>query len=429
MMGEPLARPPLVNFEAEQALLGGLLASNLAWHKVSAVISADHFADAVHGRIYTAIGRTLERGEVADYLTLKAEFDRDPGMAGSKNYLDRLMRSIVSLLNLEDYAEAIRDLWLRRQINERADRLRDELDNFGVRPDEVISRLLSDLQKLSGEGRETATTRRSVAEELVESLQKPVRVSSTGIESLDKAMAGGLYAGRLYGISGRKKAGKSALLGTISYNLERAGVRHLLVSLEMKPIEIEQRNSARYLNINAMAYLRNKPSDNLASRTAEYATSLTESTIYEHAPGGDLDEIRNVISRAIVRNQVRGVILDYWQLVGGKQRNETEEYHLRNVADTLAAIGRRHDVWMLVGCQLNQEGNTRGGEGLRLACDMLLALNRAPDSQNAWLEMQESRYTPYQNVGSEDVPGLFMHKNGPYFDDAPPPTEPDEVQF
>jgi replicative DNA helicase len=414
----------LVNYEIEMALLGGLMARNDAWFEVSQICRAEHFADALHGRIFTAAGRLITAGGRADFLTLKAEFERDPAIQqqGGKNYLLRLANSIVTVINLPDYADAIRDLWLRRQITERAEALRAQLDDFEARPDEIIARIVADLQRLSGEGRETGVSARTIAERLVEMMQRPAAVCSTGIHALDEAMAGGLYAGKLYGLSGRKKAGKSALLGTISYNLEREQVRHLFCSFEMAPIEIEQRNAARHLAINAMAYLR-RPTKDLASRTAEYACSLSEARVYEHAPGATLDELRNMIGRGIVRQKVAGVIVDYWQLVGGKQRNETEEYHLRNVADTLASMGRRHGIWILVGCQLNQEGNTRGGEGLRLACDMLLALNRSPGSETAWLEMQESRYTPYRDVGSELVPGLWMYKNGPYFSDVAPPTD------
>ena len=71
--------------------------------------------------------------------------------------------------------------------------------------------------------------------------------------------------------------------------------------------------------------------------------------------------------------------------------------------------------------QLNQDGNVRGGEGLKLACDQYYALHREKDEAGAWLEMEESRYTLYQHVGSASVPGIWLHKIGPHFSDQPPP--------
>ncbi|HET9146594.1 MAG TPA: DnaB-like helicase N-terminal domain-containing protein, partial [Acetobacteraceae bacterium] len=43
-------RLPPANLEAEQALLGALLANNKAYERVSEFLSPEHFADAIHGK-------------------------------------------------------------------------------------------------------------------------------------------------------------------------------------------------------------------------------------------------------------------------------------------------------------------------------------------------------------------------------------------
>ncbi len=84
---------------------------------------------------------------------------------------------------------------------------------------------------------------------------------------------------------------------------------------------------------------------------------------------------------------------------------------------------------MLVAAQVNQTGNTRGGEGLKLASDMYFTLHREKGAQGAWLEMEETRYTLYTDVGSANHPGLWLSKTGPHFVDfehrdlAPPRRE------
>ena len=62
---------------------------------------------------------------------------------------------------------------------------------------------------------------------------------------------------------------------------------------------------------------------------------------------------------------------------------------------------------------MNRSGNTRGGEGLKLAADQYCTLHRNKGDQGAWLEMEESRYTLYTNVGSANHPGLWLSKTGP----------------
>ena len=45
-------RLPPTNLQAEQALLGALLANNKAYERVSEFLAPHHFADPIHGRIY-----------------------------------------------------------------------------------------------------------------------------------------------------------------------------------------------------------------------------------------------------------------------------------------------------------------------------------------------------------------------------------------
>ena len=110
--GETPPRVPPHNYEAEMALLGAILANNLVFDKVNEFLRPDHFADALHGRIYEAAGKLIERGQIANVLTLKNLFDQDPALAehGGGQYLARLAASVVTIINAEDYGRTIYDL-------------------------------------------------------------------------------------------------------------------------------------------------------------------------------------------------------------------------------------------------------------------------------------------------------------------------------
>ena len=70
-----LQRLPPSNAQAEQALLGALLANNKAYERVSDFLAQEHFADPIHGRIFQAIARRCEQNQVADPITLRAELE------------------------------------------------------------------------------------------------------------------------------------------------------------------------------------------------------------------------------------------------------------------------------------------------------------------------------------------------------------------
>ena len=89
------------NFEAEQALLGAILMSNSAYQHVAEFLRQEHFADPLHGKLYAAAGKLVDRGQVVNALTLKtyAEQDADLKAAGGNAYLARLVAASVHALD------------------------------------------------------------------------------------------------------------------------------------------------------------------------------------------------------------------------------------------------------------------------------------------------------------------------------------------
>lgn len=108
----------LTNHEAEQALLGGLFANNSWLDRVDQIIEPQHFAVPLHGRVFEEVRKRVRRGETANCLTLRQQFDRDPAFpnGGGWNYLVKLENSVISIIALPDYAITIRDLWRRREL-------------------------------------------------------------------------------------------------------------------------------------------------------------------------------------------------------------------------------------------------------------------------------------------------------------------------
>ena len=86
------------NLEAEQALLGALLVNNGAAEKVQGFLSADHFFEPVHGRIYEAIIKLIDRGQTADPVKLKPYFKDDEALedVGGGDYIVRHARTLIT---------------------------------------------------------------------------------------------------------------------------------------------------------------------------------------------------------------------------------------------------------------------------------------------------------------------------------------------
>lgn len=220
---------PPINTEAEIALLGAILVNNTAYGRVSDILKPEHFGNAVHGRIYTAIGLLIEKGGPADPVTLRGQFDQDGALAaiGGVEYLIRLVESAVTILNAPFYAETIIDCWRRRELI----LLGQDIVEYGFRfdPEDPVDRQIEtageklvDLAEASTDRRRRAVSAKEAVAQSIEATQEAYRNDgklagiSSGLPALD-AIVGGFGPGDLDVIGGRPSSGKSTLALTLAY--------------------------------------------------------------------------------------------------------------------------------------------------------------------------------------------------------------------
>ena len=88
------------NVEAEAALLGAIMIDNRIAEDVQLKLKAEHFFEPLHGRIYDAIMRLLDKDMVANPVTLKPMLEQDPALKelGGAAYLAQLTGNGAALI-------------------------------------------------------------------------------------------------------------------------------------------------------------------------------------------------------------------------------------------------------------------------------------------------------------------------------------------
>ncbi|MCH7864804.1 MAG: hypothetical protein IIC56_06290 [Proteobacteria bacterium] len=106
------------NIEAEKGLLGGIFVNNRAYETVSEFLRPEHFSYQQHGRIFEAAAKLIERGQIADPVTLRRYFEADENLAdiGGPAYLAELAASAVTVINAGEYGHLVYDLFLKREL-------------------------------------------------------------------------------------------------------------------------------------------------------------------------------------------------------------------------------------------------------------------------------------------------------------------------
>nr|WP_298685251.1 DnaB-like helicase C-terminal domain-containing protein [uncultured Dongia sp.] len=219
---------PPVNYDAEKAFLGAVITNNGVFHLVDGYLRPEHFADPLHGRIYAACSDLISDGKRADPITLKRVFDSDLALQAIPEYRDRgggayiihLAQCVVTVINADDYAREVVDLYLRRQVMDAARVFEAEaaIPDLKVNASNIIEGLEARLALIA----DSATAQRSVvtagdaaAEAMADierALRSPDHITGlpTGIGDLDYRF-GGLQPGLII-LGGRPSMGKSSLL-------------------------------------------------------------------------------------------------------------------------------------------------------------------------------------------------------------------------
>lgn len=360
-------RLPPSNQPAEQALLGALLANNRAYDRVAGFLKPEHFSDPINGRIYEAIARRLATGNIADPITLNAEFAQAGILddVGGTAYLTGLLTAMVGIINAGDYGRVVLDTWMRRELIDIGGFMVDEAYGNG-RID--ATRIAMDAASLmdaamSGSGAllERSTTLDAAMDIAITAMEeKRVAGISTGFKCLDRRL-GGLEPGLVYVLAGRPGQGKSALGHKVCLNAARSGVSVLELSLEMSAMQLARRALATESRVPLGLIRSGIVSGEEASRILQARMDLRGLPLTIDDAGGQTPRMIMAKARDIKRKNGLGlVMIDHLNLTrpDGDDAKHGPTHIIERASGQMLQLAKDLNVPVLLLAQLN-----RGVEG------------------------------------------------------------------
>ncbi len=387
---DPVAyRTPPANVEAEQALLGALLVNNRALDKVGDFLRAEHFFDPAHGRIFQAITKLIEKGQLANPVTLRSLFadDADLASVGGAGYLAELAASVVTVVNAADYGHAIHDHFLRRQVIQ----IGEDMVNEAYR--HSLERTATDhIEEAERQLFELATTGdvKGGFVALGDALGRAIEVATaayrrdsqitgvtTGLADVDRKL-GGLHNSDLVILAGRPSMGKTALATNIGVNsarryLEtegREGAVAGFFSLEMSAEQLATRILADLAGVSSDKIRRGDVKDSDFPRFLEASHTLSRVPFFiDDTPALSVGTLRTRARRLKRTHGLGLIIIDYVQLMrgGGINRSENRVQELSEITRGLKAIAKELDVPVVALSQLSRAVEQRDDKRPQLA--------------------------------------------------------------
>jgi replicative DNA helicase len=388
-------RLPPCNLEAEQALLGALLANNKAYERVAEFLITEHFADPVHGRIYQAIARRIEAGQLADAVTLKAEFEHSGVLeeVGGTAYLAQLLSAMIGIINAGEYGRAIHDAWLRRELIEIGETVVNNAFGADATLDgraqiETAEQSLFRLATDGGTGSGFVSFERALTE-AIEGAGRAFRRSghvsglTTGLRDLD-AKTGGLHASDLVVVAGRPGMGKTSFATKIANAAARALLAEArqsdpnalarssvaIFSLEMSAEQLATRLLAEAARISGDRIRRGDIGQKDFDRFVAVSRELAALPIQiDDTPAITLSALRTRCRRLKRIKGLALVVIDYLQLMrpAAGTRPENRVLEISQITQGLKAIAKELAVPVLALSQLSRAVESREDKRPQLA--------------------------------------------------------------
>ncbi len=366
------------NIEAEQALLGAILANNKAFEKVSEFLKPEHFAEQIHQKIFEVISTLLQRGHVADIITLKNYFEQNGTLdeVGGYQYLVKLAEAASPLTNAEYYANFIYDKFLRRELINTGyeivnDALKEDIDLSASEQIETAEKKLFDLS-FQGESQpgfiDFSSALQSSLGYISQAYEKEGKISGlpTGLDALD-AKTGGLNDSDLIIIAGRPAMGKTALATNIAYNVAEYMSHEKNMDPKSKGVAFfSLEMSADQLASRILSTVTQTPDHKMRTgdlekseftRIVAAVRELENTPLYiDDTPGLTINNIRTR-ARRLKRSKGLGlIVIDYIQLItGSSKKNEGNRVQeLSEISRGLKILAKELKVPVIALSQLNR---------------------------------------------------------------------------
>jgi replicative DNA helicase len=374
------------NIEAEQQLLGAILTNNDVYDRIASIVSAEHFFDPVHARIFEVAAARIQKNALASPVTLKPFLEEDEGLKelGGPAYLARLAGAAISTFAARDYAQLIHDLAIRRELIRLGHDIAEKAARVDVSsdPKEQIVEAEQALYRLGEQGR-AETGFQSFLRAVTDAVEVAAAAYqrdgglaglSTGLVDLDRKL-GGLHRSDLLILAGRPSMGKTSLATNIAFNIARAYRRGKLpdgtegavnggvvgfFSLEMSAEQLAARILSEVAEIPSEQIRRGDMTEEEFRRFVDAAKELEACPLFiDDTPALPISQLAARARRLKRTHGLDVLFVDYLQLVRPSTARDSRVNEVSEITQGLKAIAKELDIPVVALSQLSRQVEAR----------------------------------------------------------------------
>jgi replicative DNA helicase len=357
--------------EAERSVLGAVLLDNQQFDRAQEILTRTSFYSPRHQKIFGALEQLVEERSAFDVVTLKAVLERSGDLAdvGGPAYLARLLEGVPKAANIEHYAKIVKEKEVLRELIRASQAiLASALDPRGP-----VDELLDDAERTVFRVAEQRLRVgfRPIGEIAQESLQAIEELTqrrelitgiSTGFIELDE-MTAGLQRGDLIILAARPSMGKTALALNVATHAALRGHTVGIFSLEMSQQQLFFRMLCSEGQVDAHRLRTGRVDREEWERIIAVYASLAQASIWiDDTPGVSVMEVRAKARRLARERGLDLLIVDYLQLMRGRERYENRQQEISDISRSLKELAKELSIPLVALSQLSRAPEQRSGD-------------------------------------------------------------------
>jgi replicative DNA helicase len=368
-IAEELKKVPPQQLEAEQSLLGGILIDSESLPSALEVLKGDEFYRDTHRTIFRAMQDLFERNEPIDLITvsnLLAERNQLEAIGGAV-YLAALVETVPSASNVPAYARIVNEKAILRRLILTSNEIISWCYGAGKSVEEILDHAESSIFSVTeNRVRTSYSTIKDVVKNSIKAIEdlQEQRELVTGVPShytdLDKLTAG-FQRSDLVIIAARPSMGKTAFALNIACNAAlKSSFPIGFFSLEMSKEQLAMRLLCSEARVDSHKIRSGFLSRQECAKMLTAAGSFLDTPIYiDDTPAISTMELRAKARRMKADGGLEMIVVDYLQLMRGREGSERREQEISDVSRSLKAVAKELNIPVIALSQLNRKVEER----------------------------------------------------------------------
>jgi len=408
---DPLSLP--FSMEAEQAVLGSVLIDPACMSLVQVILRPEHFYLPQHRAIFgvmveiEAVGGKIDPLLVLDRLKKDEVYDE----TGGRNYLFQMAQAVPSTVNVESYAQIVREKFYLRTLISVSQEI---IQSAGAEAESADTLLDSAEQRIydirQGRVQSGATRLKDIIiNDVYDTLAKMTSPEAeqykgytTGFGELDDCLTG-LNRSDLVLIGARPAVGKTSVALRLARNIAVcAKKRVLFFTLEMTKAQVAQ----RVLSMEALVpgyKMRTGTFDKAEwAKLGEAVGSLNDCDLwFDDTSALTVPEIK---ARTRRLKGVDCVVIDYLGLLQSAKRTENRVQEVSEITRSLKMMAKDLNIPVICCAQLSRATEGRGKSHRPQLSDLRESGSIEQDADVVMLLYRDDYYKNEQDAGEVEVP-------------------------